>query len=114
MENQTVTPFRNRRTQRGAAGVEAVVILPFFVLLFLGLFFLREAFLEKQRLQAKARTCAWLYSQNGCNVVPPGCFNEMDGEDAVRVHWETESDRSWEEKLEEVGKKAMSEGERLM
>jgi hypothetical protein len=61
------------RRARGVASVEAVVALPFFVLLFVSLFYLRDELLKKQQLDMKARTCAWLYSANNCEHIPSGC-----------------------------------------
>ncbi len=69
---------RNKRIDsrtRGVASVEAAVALPFFVLLFVGLNFLRAAVLKKHELSMTARTCAWLYSQSNCQVIPNGCQN---------------------------------------
>ena len=58
---------------RGAASVEAVVALPFFVLIFISLFYLRDELLRKHQLSMTARTCAWLYSGSNCQVIPEGC-----------------------------------------
>ncbi len=58
---------------RGVASAEAVVALPFFVLIFVGLFYVRDELLKKHQLGMMARTCAWIYSENNCQVFPPGC-----------------------------------------
>lgn len=62
---------------RGVASVEAVVALPFFILIFLALFYVRDELLKKHQLGMTARTCAWLYSESNCQVVPPGCQNYL-------------------------------------
>lgn len=65
---------RLRRDETGAAMVEAVVMLPFFLLLFgLVLYVYRE---HEGRISASAdaRNCAWTYSANNCEgPLPPGC-----------------------------------------
>jgi hypothetical protein len=67
--------FHSRSRARGAASVEAVVVLPFFVLLFISLFYVRDQVLTRQAAQERARTCAWLYSNNSCDKgqLPPEC-----------------------------------------
>lgn len=71
---------RNRRGHcrtRGVASVEAAVALPFFVLLFVGLNYMRAAVLKKHELSMTARTCAWLFSESNCQVIPDGCQNVL-------------------------------------
>jgi hypothetical protein len=58
---------------RGAASVEAVVALPVFIILFIGVIFVRDLTGAKLEADAEARRCAWQYSSNGCTAVPPGC-----------------------------------------
>jgi len=58
---------------RGVASVEAVVVLPFFVLIFVSLFYVRDELVKKHQLGMTARTCAWLYSESNCQVIPAGC-----------------------------------------
>jgi hypothetical protein len=64
---------RFARRTRGVASVEAVVALPFFVLIFVSLFYLRDELLKKHQLSMTARTCAWLYSESNCQAIPAGC-----------------------------------------
>lgn len=74
-------PFRSlsgsRAHARGAASVEAVVVLPVFLILFISLFYVRDQVLARQATQEQARTCAWLYSANNCefdaNSMPAYC-----------------------------------------
>jgi hypothetical protein len=65
--------LRRYRLVRGAASVEAVIVLPLLVLLFVAVSYTRTSVVERQQVQAQARTCAWLYSANNCDAIPPGC-----------------------------------------
>jgi len=63
-----------RRQSRGAASIEAVIVLPVFVILFVGIFFVRDLHASKLRADEQARRCAWLYSAAGCEgPAPDGC-----------------------------------------
>lgn len=64
---------RHRGSQRGAAMVEAVIVIPVFVVLWASLYFLGNLFASRQAAQREARSCAWLYSASNCQVVPAGC-----------------------------------------
>jgi hypothetical protein len=59
--------------------VEGVIVLPVFVILFVGIFFVRD--LTRNRLDAdrEARRCAWQYSANACESVPTGCAEILNG-----------------------------------
>ncbi|HKY34862.1 MAG TPA: hypothetical protein VJN18_02880 [Polyangiaceae bacterium] len=62
--------------------VEAVIVIPVLVLIWASLYYLGELFATQQALEAKARSCAWLYSANNCQVVPDGCdqvLNKSEG-----------------------------------
>ena len=67
------TQLRARNATRGAASVEAVVVLPVLIILFTSVFYVRNQVLARQSAESKARTCAWAYSMNNCSTVPPGC-----------------------------------------
>jgi hypothetical protein len=64
---------RQRRQQRGAAMVEAVIVIPVLLLLWVSLYYLADQFASRQAAAMTARSCAWLYSANNCQEVPPGC-----------------------------------------
>jgi len=65
---------RRRKAKRGAASVEAVIALPVFVIIFLGLFYVRDQAIAKQQAEQQARTCAWLWSAQDCEgAIPAGC-----------------------------------------
>jgi hypothetical protein len=64
----------NHRKQRGAASVEAVVALPVFVVLFIGLFFVRDMTAARLEVDQEVRRCSWQYAlQTNCGDIPPGC-----------------------------------------
>ncbi len=54
------------RCQRGTASVEIVVMLPVFILLFLGVLHIHSAGIGQQEAQSAARACAYYYAVNGC------------------------------------------------
>jgi hypothetical protein len=53
--------------------VEAVIVIPVLLLIWVSLHYVGELFAAKQALAEKARSCAWLYSAANCQVVPAGC-----------------------------------------
>lgn len=59
-----------RRAQRGAVFVEAIVVLSFFVLCFLGVVFFREVYVAKLRVQRLARASAMAHAMGACSVDP--------------------------------------------
>ncbi len=65
----------SRQNRHGVASVEAAVVMPLFILAFASVIFIRNLVLARQEAEAKARTCAWLYSAANCepNAMPPGC-----------------------------------------
>jgi Flp pilus assembly protein TadG len=73
-----------RSRQRGAVLVEAVVVVPVFILLLGGMLFLHHVLREQQRVMQRARTAAWTYAMSSCsgggNGVPqPGFSSTMAG-----------------------------------
>ncbi len=72
--------------QRGVATVEAVVVLPVFVIIFISLFYVRDIAVAKQAAEEHARTCAWLYSAQDCEgAVPAGCDDVLTDAPAPSV-----------------------------
>lgn len=65
------------RRFRGTASVEAVIVLPFFAILFITVYYVRHDLLARQTAEIHARSCAWAYSANNCALVPVGCENEL-------------------------------------
>lgn len=62
-----------RRQQRGVAMLEAVIVIPVLLLLWVSLYYLADQFISRQSAAMTARSCAWLYSANNCREVPAGC-----------------------------------------
>lgn len=68
------------RDERGAAYVEALSIIPFFLIVWVGLNFMYNIRLEKQARYAGARTCAWEWSNQGCEgEKPKSCIDSTSG-----------------------------------
>ena len=65
--------LRVRGGRRGTATVEAVVALPFFILVLSGIWFVRDRQLAIQSAENQARSCAWQYSASDCTEIPKGC-----------------------------------------
>jgi hypothetical protein len=72
-----LVPIRHRRTSRGAATVEAVVVLPVFIILLVGILLVRDVTNSRLLADQEARRCAWQYSFNNCDTVPKGCDNVL-------------------------------------
>jgi Flp pilus assembly protein TadG len=58
------------RRSRGAAMLEAAVVMPLFLLLFAGLVFASKLYLAKIRVMNEARVTAWAYATSNCNAWP--------------------------------------------
>lgn len=88
MHNDLLNDFNERKIRRlhlrkhtrGAAYAEAVVIIPVFIVLFVGILYVRKAMLAKQAVEQQARTCAWLYSANNCEKegIPDSCKSHLN------------------------------------
>ena len=57
---------RSRRRQRGAAMVEALVAIPFFIVIFATTMFVGSFYQEKLRTMRESKRCAWDHSVHGC------------------------------------------------
>lgn len=78
------------RDRRGAALIEAVIVLPVLILLLGGVVFLRERYLGRQHALLEARRCAWAHALSGCGAPPAGCATavasaDADDQDAVAI-----------------------------
>lgn len=67
-----------RLRERGAAMVEAVVVIPVLILLWVSLYYAGRLALTQQKMERSARSCAWLYSANNCDreqlvAIAPEC-----------------------------------------
>ncbi len=69
------------RETEGTATVEAVIMIPFFVLVWGFLIYAVQVYADGIRAGVRARDCAWTYAQTGCDSVPAQCQSEpADGE----------------------------------
>ena len=75
-----------RSRARGAAYVEAILLIFFMIIIFGGVIYLGNYFEGRQRAQGIARRCAWLYSWNACDetvrlpTVCDGVFGKTETE----------------------------------
>lgn len=60
-----------RSRVRGAAYVEAILLIFFMIIIFGGVIYLGNYFEGQQRAQAIARRCAWVFSWNACDKTIP-------------------------------------------
>ncbi len=65
--------WRRARRRRGAALVEAAILLPFLTIVFAGAVYIGRRELGKQDALLTARSCAWRYAHAACTALPPGC-----------------------------------------
>jgi hypothetical protein len=63
--------------RRGAALVEAAILLPFLAIVFAGAVYIGRRELAKQEALLTARSCAWRYAHGACTELPPGCPEEL-------------------------------------
>ena len=59
--------LRSRRRERGAAMVEALVAIPFFIVIFALIMFVGQFYSEKLRTLRESKKCAWDHTMHGCN-----------------------------------------------
>ena len=62
-------PYGRKRV-RGAAYVEAIILILFLLIIFAGVTYLGRYFEAQQHALAVARRCAWEYSWNACTTDP--------------------------------------------
>ncbi len=82
------TLLTGRKRLRGVASVEAVIALPVFVILFVGIVYLGKRATVRFDVEQQARNCAFRYSANNCGTVPSDCIGIVSigttsGSDAV-------------------------------
>jgi hypothetical protein len=63
-------PNRHAAHVRGAAYVEAILVVIFMTIIFVGVLYLGSYFDAKQRALGIARQCAWAFSKNACEYDP--------------------------------------------
>jgi Flp pilus assembly protein TadG len=72
-----------RARERGAALVEACVVVPVFIVLFAGMLFLHQVVQKTQQAQLGARSAAWTEAMKTCSggaeITEPDVLSRMDG-----------------------------------
>lgn len=58
--------MRRASNQRGAASIEALLIIPFFIIVWGCAFFVQRTFSQKLVVNERARSCAWERMTSGC------------------------------------------------
>lgn len=76
---------KRRRGERGAALVEAVVIIPFFIIIFASMIFVGQLYGEKQRTIREAKQNAWVYAMGNCQGSMDDVSSETDGSPMSQV-----------------------------
>lgn len=61
---------------QGTASIEAVIMLPFFIMVWGLLLFAVDVYKHKIDAGIRARDCGWTFAQTGCQTVPPSCQEE--------------------------------------
>lgn len=77
MMNAQRSRYRGRK--RGAALVEALAVIPFFLVIFASLVYVGRLYAEKQRTLREARQYAWTFAMNSCAGDPQGAAVESTG-----------------------------------
>jgi hypothetical protein len=53
--------------------VEGTIMVPVFIILWLGVVYLQELYSARAQARAEARRCAFQHAMTGCGKVPDGC-----------------------------------------
>lgn len=60
----------------GTASIEAVIMIPFFIIVWGLLLFAVDVYKHKIDAGMQARDCGWSFAQTGCETLPPQCQAE--------------------------------------
>jgi len=58
--------LHKRRRLTGTASVEVVMMLPFFLIVYAGLYWMYGHYMGRQQAMLRARSCTWEYAAAGC------------------------------------------------
>ena len=56
----------SRLRRRGTASVEVVMMLPFFFIVFFGIYWIHGHYSGRQQAMLRARSCGWVYAAGAC------------------------------------------------
>ena len=76
----TIARLRARKGKRGAAMTEALVAIPFFILIFATTMFVGKFYGEKMKTLRASKECAWSHAMAGCNGGCPADTGVVGGE----------------------------------
>lgn len=62
--------------EEGTASIEAVIMIPFFIIVWGLLLFAVDVYKHKIDAGLRARDCGWAFAQTGCQTLPPQCAEE--------------------------------------
>lgn len=83
------------RARQGTASVEIVVMLPFFITLFVGIYYLHDLAMAVQEAGVASRACVWAHAVAGCpDARPPACDNLNIDDVAMGEGGESENNQS--------------------
>lgn len=83
-------PFRSfMKSERGAVYTEAVITIPFFIMIWAFLIFSHQLTLNKIRGNAHAKGCTWAYAVNFCETggLPAGCSPPVSFSNSAPEGW---------------------------
>jgi hypothetical protein len=70
---------RSHRRRRGAAMVEALAAIPFFIIIFASMLYVSRLYAEKQRTLRQAKEYAWTYAMRSCTGSSSNVVQESNG-----------------------------------
>jgi hypothetical protein len=70
------------RARQGTASVEIVVMLPFFITLFAGIYYLHGLAMAVQQAGVASRSCVWAHAVAGCPKARPAICQNLNIDDA--------------------------------
>jgi hypothetical protein len=75
----TKEQLRRRRARRGAAMVEALATIPFFIIIFVSMLYVGKLYAEKQRTLRQAKEYAWVFAMKNCSGSAANVTQESNG-----------------------------------
>lgn len=73
-ESMTCFCTKPCRSEQGAVYVEALIMLPVLLVLWVGVLFMHNQYYQNQQARLLAKQCVWEYSQAGCKgPIPKAC-----------------------------------------
>jgi hypothetical protein len=72
--------------RRGTASVEVVMMLPFFIVVFFGIYWMHAHYAGRQQAMLRARSCAWVFAAGACEdkATLDACLKDDGGRSAEK------------------------------